>query len=209
MIWFPLFIFSFIISIICYLTNPIVLLFADERGELHGYLNFWQTWDDSCDVEWFVKEEVPAVFRYDFDKHYISSREITALLDAAGRDKGCVICINSNFTIWERIQRYFCRLLWLTRNCSYGFSFWLLGIRINGYTDTYVKKQEENYTFLIGKDKNIFTRPWMLKDDRYLFSAFGYDVYNKHFLGWKIDNQTNAKKQAMIANRIALKFVKK
>lgn len=35
--------------VVCYLTNWLVLLFADEQGELPGLLRMWQTWDDTLD----------------------------------------------------------------------------------------------------------------------------------------------------------------
>ena len=127
MIYFPLAILNIVVSILCYITNPIVVFFADEVGELHGFLKNWQTWDDSLDVRFMVVEKVPSIFRYDFDSKYISSRE--PLSDPKyGRDKGCVILKpNAVFSIKEKIQRYFCRLLWLYRNNAYGFAFYFFG----------------------------------------------------------------------------------
>lgn len=61
---------NIVLSLACYLTNPIAVLFSDEEGELPWILKGWQTWDDSLDVDWFVKEAVPEVFRYDFDSKY-------------------------------------------------------------------------------------------------------------------------------------------
>lgn len=36
--WFLYAPLQLLIMIICYITNPIVVLFADENGELHGFL---------------------------------------------------------------------------------------------------------------------------------------------------------------------------
>ena len=49
--WFLYAPLQLLIMIICYITNPIVVLFADKDGELHGFLRKWQTFDDSCDSE--------------------------------------------------------------------------------------------------------------------------------------------------------------
>ena len=192
-------------SIVCYLTNWFVLLFADEVGELHGIFRYWQTWDDSCGVRWFVKETVPNFLRYDFDLKYISLREITPELARVGRSKGCVqLRDGASFSLKERIQRYFCRLLWLTRNCGYGFSFWLFGVDMSGF-DINVIRKEEGLTLARGiYDAGIF----IYHDTRKMFSVFGYDIYRNFFLGWKLDIEAFNPVRSMIANRIAFKIRK-
>ena len=192
MLWILLFPLNVITSILCYLTNPIAVLFADERGELHGLWRYWQTWDDSVDVQWFVKEVVPECLRYDFDKHYRSSRETNATLASIGRDKGCVEIIDGNFTRHERWQRYCCRVLWLYRNCAYGFAFYLWGRIVNGANMTMLHNTN-GYTLGYDKTQNILVRPWILHYDRGLIDAF---------FGWKIDCDGNTPKMAMIAGRI-------
>lgn len=54
--WFLYAPLQLLIMIICYITNPIVVLFSDENGELHGFLRKWQTFDDSCDSEGSAKQ---------------------------------------------------------------------------------------------------------------------------------------------------------
>jgi hypothetical protein len=204
MIYFPLVILNIIVSIICYITNPIVVLFADNVGELHGFLRYWQTWDDSLDVEFMVKEKVPSIFRYDFDSKYISSRESTTELAEVGRDKGCVILKSGAiFSTKEKIQRYFCRLLWLCRNNAYGFSFYIFGRKVKG-SDIVMKKNINTYKekFIFGYDKSkyIWNCPWILIIDKLFLSNIGITI----FLGWKLDfyDTSDKKKMAMIANRI-------
>ena len=63
-------------SIICYLTNWLVIFFADEYGNLPKCLRWWQTYDNCLDVDFIAKEVVPKIFRYDFDKHYIYYPEV-------------------------------------------------------------------------------------------------------------------------------------
>ena len=206
MLWFILFPLNFIVSIICYITNPIVVLFADEVGELHGFLNYWQTWDDSCDNRDFVLEWGPSFIRYDFDSKYTVHKDTTPKLREVGRERWFVsLKEGATFTTKERIQRYLARVLWLTRNCSYGFSFWLFGRKCEGNKFVYPIK-EENKIFGYDPNKNILTTTWIYKNDKLLFSVGRYDIYNKHFLGWKIPDELG---QAMIAGRIAFKFKKK
>lgn len=38
-------------NIIAYLTNPFVLLFADEVGNLPHIFCWWENWDDHLDIE--------------------------------------------------------------------------------------------------------------------------------------------------------------
>lgn len=109
---------SFLFMLIAYITNPIVVLFADEKGDLPRIFKWWQTYDNCLDIEWMISEgHVPKIFRYDFNKHYVYHLENKK----NGLIPGYVDVIDSNFTIKERIQRYFCRLAWLYRNTGYGF----------------------------------------------------------------------------------------
>lgn len=185
-----------IFTVLCYITNWLVTPFCDERGELHGILRYWQTWDDSCDVEFFVKEKIPRFLRYDFDKHYKSARERTPELDKYNRDKGCVIIINDNFTIWERIQRYFCRTLWLYRNCSYGFAFYLFGIDAD-YSQLNEKRVDYQngdwYEKVTGR--GFWCNPWKFT------GHFGWWSF---YFGWKLfgwDGPT----RYMIAGRVIIR----
>ena len=57
------------------LTNWLVVLFADEQGELPGLLRMWQTWDDTLDNRTDVGR-MPACLRYDWDDHYIQEHRM-------------------------------------------------------------------------------------------------------------------------------------
>ena len=93
-------------------------------------LRYWQTYDNCLDVEWMITEGVvPKFFRYDFNKHYVYHYEVKK--DDGTLIPGHVDILDDNFTIKERIQRYFCRLLWLNRNCAYGYSYEVSGINYN------------------------------------------------------------------------------
>ena len=62
---------DFVFSLICYVTNPIVVLFADEYGNLPRILRWWQTYDNCLDIDWMIYEgNVLPIFRYEM--YYLS-----------------------------------------------------------------------------------------------------------------------------------------
>lgn len=207
--WLLYVILADICTIFCYITNPIAVLFANEEGELDGFWKYWQTWDDSLDVDFMVKEVVPSIFRYDFDSKYISGFEITPELSAVNRKKGCVqLREGATFTLKERIQRYFCRVLWLTRNCSYGFAFWWFGVNVAGNT-LKAKIDKADRKFFYDDTDNPLFAVWTYKDSSRICGILGYDVFFNTYLGWKINEDETVLTRCMIANRIAFKIKKK
>ena len=187
---------NLISSFICYLTNWFVVLFADEEGELPAIFKYWQTWDDSLDVDWFVKETVPSIFRYDFDSKYTRFCSSSDSLRAVNRVRMyTMLNEGASFSILERIQRYFCRTLWLYRNCGYGFSFWLFGVNVDSRDMTYRENTSEYVYGSDGKGHFIY------KNDRAFCKWLRWCI----FIGWKIDEGLGFHR-AMIANRIAIRF---
>lgn len=201
MIYLPL---NLICMLICYITNPIVCLFANEVGELPKIFKLWQTWDGSIDDVYYLTEDCPKCVRYDFYKHYKPYTEPVW----GNHEKRCVELIDPNFTVKERILRYICRVLWLTRNCGYGFAYYIFGVTIDG---TSMKKVYGKYQHLecngetrmfelwVQKDKNFLIAPFTIKSDLVYF-------HNKlelnWYMGWKI-NMGLVGHRAMIANRIS------
>jgi hypothetical protein len=122
---------------------------------------------------------------------------------------GHVVILDDNFTIKERIQRYFCRVLWLYRNCAYGFAYNLLGIEFIGKQQyvlensrgngkelfvSYLQNPKGLKRYFSVKCKEIWVCPIIDK-------KFRMDIY----MGWKLSgtqNYTN-KKRAMLAVRIS------
>lgn len=193
--WLLYLIPSLLSTVLCYLTNWFVVLFADRDGELHGLFHLWQTWDDSLNGEFSV-ECAPKFLRYDWAKHYVEYKDTTKYLKSVNRDRWFATCINDEWTLLERFQRYACRVLWLMRNNAYGFAFYLLGITATPFLD--VKKSENTISV---KDKN--SDAWMYKNDAPMFSLFGYTFSWCNFLGWKMDVDAEMDTRCMIANRIA------
>ena len=198
---------NILLMLLCYLTNPIVVLFADERGELHGFLKYWQTWDDSLDPAFYVKKKVPKFLRYDYDRHYQEYWNTTPKLAGLGRDRCFVKLIDKHFTVKERIQRYFCRVLWLARNCGYGFAFYVFGRKVVGkscFKKIYRFDSQGHYVkYLVDKTRNVFLRPWSYKNTWKINKKLRWEVY----LGWKINEDQERLQQCMIAHRIALRSV--
>lgn len=196
--WLLYLIPSLLSTVLCYLTNWFVVLFADRDGELHGLFHLWQTWDDSLNGEFSV-ECAPKFLRYDWEKHYREYKDTTQYLRSVNRDRWYATCINDNWTLWERFQRYACRVLWLMRNNAYGFAFYLLGATVAPMLSI---KQSEN---TISVDE-VYGDAWMYKNTAPIFSAFGWTVHWNNLLGWKIDTSAKFDTRSMIANRIAFFF---
>ena len=194
MMWFCYAIASFILHAFCFITNPIIILFCDEEGELHGLLRLWQTWDDSCDSEFCLKEVVPKWLDYNFDEHYYQTVEpkpvnrrrfVTHLKD------------NSKFTFKQKVQRYFCRLIWLSRNCAYGWRYEKLSKTVDGNSIQIITKTDDT---IYCKADNA----WMFKCTKPINKYLRWEI----FIGWKLELTNTNKFTAMLANRIMLRITK-
>ena len=201
-LWFLCFLLSLAFMVLCYPTNPIVVLFADENGELPGVLKCWQTWDNSVYCSDSV-EHAPKFLQYDWARHYKEHKDADAYLKSVNRERWYCTCIDHNFTLWERVQRYFCGVLWLTRNCSYGFAFYLLGLTVSPNLEI---RQSEHTLFVREIFGNGLWGAWSYKNEAPIFSAFGWTVCWNNYLGWKIVEDAKFDTRAMIANRIAFSF---
>ena len=204
LIWLLYFVLSLVFMVVCYVTNPIVVLFANEDGELPGILHYWQTWDNAVYCAESV-EHAPKFLQYDWNKHYKEYRDTDAYLKSVNRSRWYCVCIDHNFSAWERIQRYLCGVLWLTRNCSYGFAFYLLGLNVS---PNLTATASNNTLFVREVYGDGLFGAWMYKNTAPIFSAFGYAVHWNNLLGWKIDTDAKLDTRAMIANRIAFYFEK-
>ena len=191
---------SLILTVVCYLTNFIVLLFCDKDGELHGLWHLWQTWDNSCNPS-DIKDIVPKWLLIDWDKHYKEREGTTDYLNKVNRKRWFTDCIDNNWTFIERIKRYICRLIWLTRNNCYGWAFYVLGYTASTNIEVHTEKD-----LIEMKDNNGYG--WMKKNTRKIFSLFGYELHWNNLLGWKLSENEKFDTRSMIANRIAF-YIKK
>lgn len=191
--WFLYAPLQLLIMIICYITNPIVVLFADKDGELHGFLRKWQTFDDSCDSEDCVTKYVPKWIRYDFYKYYWAEKRYDPNY---GRVMKRSINIAS-LPLIDKLKRYCCRLFWLSRNCAYGFALDWFGATINPdgvvvIDDYNVGEFERN--ILVTRDLKY----WKIYNSmRILNTNYRWKIY----LGWKIHNVQSIHR-AMLALRM-------
>lgn len=176
--------FALICHLLCWLTNPIVVLFADHNGELHGLLKLWQTWDDSLDAEYYMKECVPSCLDYGWDEHYTSYEDTDDWAAIYGKKrKFSVAKPDAEWTVKQRIQRYVCRVLWLYRNSAYGFMFYLFGADLSGAKYKLVQDNE----FYCRDNAGLFC----YKNEKQFCKYLRWKIY----LGWKTypgnDNPSN------------------
>ena len=207
MIWFLYAPINYLLMLFCYITNPIVLLFCDEAGELPKYFRLWQTWDDSCNPKFYI-EKVPKFLRYNYDKHYVEYWAADDRLKSMGRNRCYAKVIDPKFTLKERIQRYICRVMWLSRNCAYGFAFYAFGRNRAGSDLVAIRERSledgQYIHFYWDKHENIFTRTWSLKTNWHINKNLRWEVY----AGWKIDPSSQNRRQCMIAVRVAFRFIR-
>lgn len=194
--WFLQVILEIIAMVIAYLTNWLVVFFADEYGNLPHCLRWWQTYDNCLDVEWMITEnKVPKIFQYDYKKHYIYHYE-----DKSNPDiviPGYVEIIDSNFTIKEKIQRYFCRVAWLYRNSNYGFSYEVNGRTIDGTKNKVIISINEPYNeqWFSYVPSNLWSCTWSWFYCKKYCKWFRLRIY----FGWKLKNVTDGISRHMLA----------
>lgn len=182
--WFICIITELLATMIAYLTNPIVCLFADEYGNLPKYLSWYQTFDNCLDVGWMIEEHiVPSWAEYDFNKHY--KYHLEQKFDDGTVIAGYVDILDRNFTLKEKFQRYICRLCWLYRNTNYGFSYYVNGVEVDKDDIVVLKKiNEYNNEQFIGyeKGKSLWDTAWCFYYEKPYYKKLKLRVY----LGWKL-----------------------
>ncbi len=206
--WLILAPISLIVSLICYLTNPLVVLFCNDDGELPSFLHLWQTVDNSCNPSDVTENhQLPDWLLYDWAAHYEEWKGTTPELSANGRTRWFTRCINDDFTVVELLQRYVCRVYWLTRNCANGWAFWAFGIlpgvdwEIVEKTDTKKYLHEAMYFWWID-------RAWCYKDESHWFSLWGYEIKKEFYIGYKVKEEAQVDTRAMIATRLTVRIKK-
>lgn len=188
---------SIIFTIICYLTNWLVVLFADKDGELHGILRYWQTWDNSLNPSECITM-LPGFLTSWYDGHYQEHFAYIGELADLGRGRWYTVCYNDDFTIWQRITRYISRVYWLMRNSAGGFSFYILGADYNPLHEWYRYDNGEVQKMTDLDDPEV----WSYCNSSKIFWRVYWNVY----LGWKLPASANVLTRSMIANRICFKI---
>ena len=191
--WLLMAILDVLFNVIAYITNPVILLFADEVGNLPAVFTWWANWDDHLDVEWMVYEHhVPKFAEYDFNKHYKYHDEWEAE-QTIGEHRGYVDLLDPDFSLKERFQRYVCRLMWMWRNNAYGFSYYVTGIDVYKADIVEVKTEEADGYIWYETDY-----AFCYKDMRPSFGARHWD----NFVGWKMQCLEHDTERCMLAFRI-------
>lgn len=184
-------------TLICYVTNPVVILFSNEHGELPYSLRWWQTYDNCIDIPHTINSGVPKLFRYDFDKHYKYTPEFK---NKYAMKPGYVEILDPNFTVLEKIQRYFCRNIWLYRNTAYGFSYEVCGRyvfadKVKTYVDYNYAENDKCYIAVVNDNRIFLNKTWSIFYTKKYCKWF----YLRIYLGWKFKGTAG---QSMIAFHI-------
>lgn len=190
-------ILDILFTLICYVTNPVVILFSNEHGELPYSLRWWQTYDNCIDIPHTINSGVPKLFRYDFDKHYKYTPEFK---NKYAMKPGYVEILDPNFTGWEKIQRYFCRNVWLYRNTAYGFSYEVCGRyvfadKVKTYVDYNYAENDKCYIAVVNDNRIFLNKTWSIFYTKKYCKWF----YLRIYLGWKFKGTAG---QSMIAFHI-------
>lgn len=188
---------SVFFTVLCYVTNPIVVLFADEDGELHGFLHYFQTWDNSTNPSDLL-DILPRWLTSWYDGRYVEVYRSEGELAELGRGRWYTDCINTDFTIIERIKRYICRVYWLTRNSAYGFCFYLLGIDMDPSHNILIYDKDGETIAVDSDDSDV----WMYCNSKKIFWKLHWNI----FLGYKLRLDAKQKTRCMIANRVTFKI---
>ena len=202
--WALYYLLNLPIMIMCYVTNPIVVLFCNQNGELPKWCKLWQTHDDSVYSSDVVKKkELPDCLLYDYDKHYAERYDMSDQeLEAVNNGRYYSDCIDDNFTFVEKIKRYICGVYWLTRNCGYGWAFWLFGCNIIPADAVYTKTGD----VIIGTYQGQY---WTYSNSSRICTIFGRDIFWNTYLGWKFRKSNDTViTRCPLAIRVALKIKK-
>jgi hypothetical protein len=186
LLWLLIFIPALFIELACYVLAPIAALFVTrdlrydtvkrfnkarvvlERDNLVRWLIWFQTHDNAVDEWWYGMYNVDHWFKF--------AREWTQ----ADYDNSAFI-------------RYYCRLMWLWRNCAYGFLYALF---------SRPKENIGKYNYKGNESKGFW---WELKTFVYSFQleahiplGFGRRYWSIN-IGWKAHKLTD---RLLYANRI-------
>lgn len=188
--------------VLCYLTNWLVVLFGTEEGQLPGFLNLWNTWDDTLDNKTDVGR-MPKFLRYDWDEHY---QAYTIQMNGRNVFREKLI---KPFSTAEKVKRYFCRCHWLYRNCAYGFAYYWFGedffppsyfMYLDKPGDSYLI-YGNRFSYKLNNITLYGRNPWAIKCTAPINKNWRWEVY----LGWKIQWRLTIPHRAMLAFRVWFK----
>ncbi len=179
--WFLYMPLVLLTTVLCYLTNWFIVLFCDKEGELSApILRLWQTFDNSCNPQ-EITEYFPSFLSNFWSNHYTEAEIQTPEYKELGRSRWYSLCFDDSFTVWERIQRYICRVLWLMRNNACGWAFFVFGEFSNH--NTLVEDGHWVYEKDVPKKYGL----WAYKNSDEVFSFWRIHVYWNIYVGYKLD----------------------
>lgn len=195
LVYLPL---ALLVTAVCILTTPLIVLFANEDGELPSFLHYWQTWDDSLDSEYFMTRCVPKWLDYGYYGHYCPYTAEVKGLDFALPRQYSFCMPDAKWTTKQRIQRYICRCLWIWRNPAYGWMFYAFGDDLSDIE--WVRKDTDEFLGICGDG---VLEPFCYKNEKRICSWLRAKIY----LGWKSYPDKIINRRCMYAYRLSVDFI--
>lgn len=162
--YFPKVILNFIFGILCYILNPIVVLFADDNGYLPKALRWFQTHDQSLDndPEW-VERTWPILAYHEGEPRYM-----------------------------HLLKRYLQRVRWIYRNTGYTFAYEVMGfiadptkLKYKG-DNPFDDKLHTSSLFIWETGANWWNVHWCYRLNLAYFDNDIRNGYLRVYLGWKM-----------------------
>lgn len=164
--------------LIALFLNPIVIFFVKEDGTLPSCLKWFETWD-ARHLFFDGTGEIQGDW---LENHWLFLRP---------------------FLSFPKLHLCLCRLLWLYRNCGYGFAYYVCGADYNRhYIISHAVSSPEGliHVYMESYQDKVFRYSGF-----YPYKLFNYKFGFDYYLGWKLQDGTeepDGKSRAMIAMRI-------
>ena len=163
--------------LVAYLVTPLLPLFVGEDGTLPPYLKWFETWD-ARHLFFDGTGEIQSDW---LQIHWLFLKPIESIP-------------------W--LHLYLCRVLWLYRNCGYGFAYYVCGKEyIQEDVISTIKTNEDGLLKIEMWVGDLFRRSGFIP-----YSIFNNNLGFDYYLGWKLqaadDCPTGKPIKAMIAMRI-------
>lgn len=117
--------------LLCYLLNPLVILFVKNDGTLPSLLRWFET-QDAPHLFFDGTGEIQSDW---LDNHWLFLKKLEK---------------------YPRLHLYLCRLLWLYRNTGYGFAYEICGVDYSPSETQFLTYSDNKQSIQIGINKNSF-----------------------------------------------------
>ena len=170
--------FNFLFMLVALIFNPLVIFFIKEDGTFPPFLCWFETWD-ARHLFFDGSGEIQADW---LDIHWKFLRPLLS---------------------YPKVHLYLCRLLWLYRNCGYGFAYYVCGATYNRHyiiSRTYTSPEGALDVYMESYFDSVFRRSGF-----YPYKLFNYKFGFDYYVGWKLQagtGESDGRSRAMFAMRI-------